>query len=123
MKKALVDVSPKDSIEEGEVEVLSDIICSLEPIEAAVEALCRRDANLISADATLIFTLRKLKKQNTQLSLELFDALKRRIDERRTDTSSILQFLHTNNDSAINDIYLDSSWAEEASDIFNVPSE
>ncbi len=87
-----------------------------------MEALCRRDANLISADATLIFTLKKLKEQGTRLSSELFEALSRRINERRTDVSGVLQFLHANNESALSDSDLDTSLAEEVADIFKVPS-
>lgn len=113
VKKALVDVSPNESIEEREVQLLEDIVLSLEPIEATVEALCRRDANLISADATLSFTLKKLKEQDSSLSLKLFQALSQRIEQRRTDVSGVLQFLHTNGDSALNDSDLDSSWLSE----------
>lgn len=60
IKKSLVDINPKISIEESDFELVSDIVSSLEPIQAAVEALCRRDANLITADATLIFTLKTI---------------------------------------------------------------
>lgn len=122
IKKALIDIDPKTSIDESEVEQISDIVCSLEPIQAAVEALCRRDANLITADATLIFTLKTLREQNTQISMALFQALSQRIQERRTDNSSVLQFLHTNNDSAMNDSDLDTSWAADVTDIFKAPS-
>jgi hypothetical protein len=124
IKKALVDVNPKISLEEWEIELIHDIVCALEPIQIAVEALCRRDSNLITADATLVFTLKTLKEQNTNISLQLFDALIRRIQERRTDVSGVLQYLHTNTLSAINDsdCDLNTSWSEEVSDVFKAPS-
>ena len=43
---------------------------SLKPVKAAVEALCRRDANLLTADAILSFAMAQLQKQNTDLSTE-----------------------------------------------------
>lgn len=122
IKKALVDIKSKDFLEEWEVELLLHIKNALEPIQAAVEALCRRDANLITADATIIFTLKSLKEQGSQLSLSLFEAIKRRIKERRTILSGVLQYLHANSDSAINDSDLDESWSSELGDVFHTPS-
>lgn len=122
IKKALVDINTTTTIEEWEIAHISDIMFSLEPIQAAVEALCRRDANLITADATLIFTLKTLQEQNSEISLALFHALNQRIQERRTETSSVLHFLHTNNDSALNDSDLDTSWASDVAEIFKAPT-
>lgn len=50
IKTALVDIESTLSLEDWEVELLAEIKIVLEPIKAAVEALCRRDANLITAD-------------------------------------------------------------------------
>lgn len=62
IRKALVDVVPTLSFEEWEVTLLSDIVGSLEPIQATVEALCRRDANLITADATIIKNIKRTEQ-------------------------------------------------------------
>lgn len=122
IKKALVDIESKDVFEEWEMDLLLDIKNALEPIQAAVEALCRRDANLITADATIIFVLKSLKEQGSRLSLQLLEAIKRRMKERRTILSSVLQFLHANSDSAINDSDLDAGWSSEVADMFCTPS-
>lgn len=44
---------------------------ALLPLQVAFEALCRRDANLITADTVLLFALQKLEELNTELSLKL----------------------------------------------------
>jgi len=44
-------------------------------LKAAVEALCRKDASLITEDAILSFAMTQLQKQNTDFSRKLFDAL------------------------------------------------
>jgi len=59
---------------------------------AAVESLCRRDATLLSADATFVFMMNKLG--STQLSNDFKVTLSKRIIERRTSFSSLLQYLH-----------------------------
>lgn len=61
----------------------------------AVEALCRADANLIMADALIKLTLNKLLEKRTSIASKLAQSLTHRIKERRTDISSVLQFLQT----------------------------
>ncbi|KAJ6632695.1 hypothetical protein Bhyg_17130, partial [Pseudolycoriella hygida] len=112
IKKALVDIQSAISIEDWEVELIDEIVGSLEPIQAAVEALCRRDSNLITADATIIFTLKSLKERNNRLSTNLLDAINRRIKQRRTILSSVLQ----------NDSDLDASWSLEVAEMYKIPS-
>jgi hypothetical protein len=62
------------------------------PEKLAVEALCRNDATLMSADTTLLFMLNNLG--DTELAVQLEAALVRRINERRTPFSSLLHYLH-----------------------------
>ena len=42
--------------------------------------------------------------------------------ERRTILSGVLQFLHTNRNSAIDDTDLDMSWTQEIDEMFQSPS-
>ncbi|GBP73419.1 hypothetical protein EVAR_21375_1 [Eumeta japonica] len=66
-----------------EEKVINELIISLQPLKLAVEALCRRESTLITADTTLKFVLDKLYSQGTTLSAELAEALRNRIAERR----------------------------------------
>nr|CAI5817489.1 unnamed protein product [Callosobruchus analis] len=61
----------------------------------AVEALCQRDANLITADITLKFLLEQLNSLDNALSKDMSEALKIRILQRRNpDLSGTLRYLH-----------------------------
>lgn len=66
-----------------------------EPVKLAVEALCRRDTNLHTADAILQFMITKLEGQDSTVAAQLAAALTRRIQQRRTNYSGMLKFLHT----------------------------
>lgn len=64
------------------------------PIKLSVEAICRQDASLLTADVAIKFMFECLKENTSTLSEEFQAALKCRIEERRTDLSSLLQYLH-----------------------------
>lgn len=83
--------------------MISDIVDALVPLQVAVEALCRRDANLITCDTVFLFTLRKLKECNSDLSSKLFDSLCKRVRERRNDLSGVLQYLHSGESALTNE--------------------
>lgn len=76
-----------------EFNLLSSIIAALTPVKLTVDALCRKDANLLTADASLTFMLNTLSQQKSTIALELLEALKSRILLRRTELSQILQYL------------------------------
>lgn len=101
--KSLIDNNSTIDLEEWEICRLSDIVNSLECLKITVDALCRRDANLLTADAALEFCLSNLQQQNTSISLELADALSSRIFERRTELSSLLQYLHSGKNTTESD--------------------
>lgn len=92
--KALIDIESEIFFSESEIKLIHDIYKALEPIKVAVEALGKREADLYAADQTLRFMLQKLKEQkNNELSMELYEALKIRISQRRTTLSSIYTYL------------------------------
>ncbi len=123
IRKALVDVGDGLNIEEEELSIVLEIVDALKPVKAAVEALCRRDASLLTADAILSFAMNQLQQQNTGLSVALFDALEKRISERRTHLSGVLKYLHTGSTSNLNNSdEADSSVSSEVLSIFNIPS-
>jgi hypothetical protein len=64
--------------------MIHHLVTTLEPIKLAVEALCRRDATLLSADTTISFMI------NNDLAVQLKEPLSRRMNQRRTKVSSLL---------------------------------
>lgn len=88
IQKALIDISSNVHFSDEEFNLLSSIIAAL-----TVDALCRKDANLLTADASLTFMLDTLSQQKSAIALELLEALKSRILLRRTELSQILQYL------------------------------
>ena len=55
IEKALIDLDQQFSVSQGEYLLLDDILFSLQPMKLAIEALGRRDANLLTADGILKF--------------------------------------------------------------------
>ena len=74
--------------------MLSKILSVLLPIKLTVEAICRQDATLLSAGVAIQFMMKSITGHQFSLSYELKAALKVRILERRTEISSVLQYLH-----------------------------
>lgn len=91
--KALIDIGSDIKFSDLEWSKIKDLIDSLQPFKLAVEALCRRDSTLLTAETTLKFVLEKLLTHDTVLSNELYEALCTRIKERRTVVSGILIYL------------------------------
>ena len=61
----------------------------------AVEALCRRDTNLITAETTIKFLLDDIYKTKSHFHKQILESINQRIvQERYTDASVILQYLH-----------------------------
>lgn len=94
--KALLDLKSNINFTEKEIQDLQNIHHSLDVIKTTVMSLCRRDSNLLTADAALQFMLNKLDHQHNELSERLANSLRKRIKERRTSVSGILQYLHNN---------------------------
>ena len=98
IQKALIDISLPEgeslALSNIELKTVSAIINALLLVKATVEALCRRDANLFTADVAITFMLKKLKDANNVISQKLHSSLVLRMQQRRTDASGILQYLH-----------------------------
>jgi len=94
VRKALIDVKSNIVFTEEDFLQIHDVVCSLEAVKLTVEALCRKDATLLTADAALKFMIQKLRSSTSALAEDLANALEVRIGERRTKLSGILQFLH-----------------------------
>lgn len=111
----LVDINPDLRPTREEFKLILDIGKALKPVQLAVEALCRRDANLVTADAILIFAFNQLYQQESEISKNLFETLKNRIKEKRSELSGVLQYLHSNDQDLFNTI-------PELMPIFDSPS-
>ena len=92
------------------------------PVKATVEALCRRDATLITADIALEFMLNKIKQQQSEIGKQLYAALSHRIKERRTPLSSIVYYLHNAQvtSSKIPDVFVPNTSAQNKKIIINL---
>ena len=55
-----------------EYRTISDLLVLLTPVKATVEALCRRDGTLITADIALEFMLNKIKQQQSEIGKQFF---------------------------------------------------
>ncbi|GBO05139.1 hypothetical protein AVEN_199559-1 [Araneus ventricosus] len=87
--KVLIDIGSDTKFSDLEWSKIKDLIDSLQPFKLAVEALCRRDSTLLTAETTLKFILEKLLTQDAVLSAEFPEALRVRIKERRTSNRNI----------------------------------
>ncbi|GBN93118.1 hypothetical protein AVEN_72881-1 [Araneus ventricosus] len=91
--KALIDIGSGTKFSDLEWSKIKDLIESLQPFKLAVEALCRRDSTLLTAETTLKFILEMLLIQDTMLNAELSEALRVKIKERLTVVTGILIYV------------------------------
>ena len=67
----------------AEFSFVNKLKCALEPMKLAVEALCRKDATLLTAEGIFQFLFLELKKRKSSLAKDLLYALRNRIRQRR----------------------------------------
>lgn len=108
IQKALIDIKMPMQLTDEEFTMIEDLVKTLEPVKLAVEALCRRDTNLITAEAALLFCIRQLSKQSSAIAKAMALALEDRVKERRALHAGVLHYLHNPNTTG--------------SDIFPIPS-
>lgn len=94
IQKALIDLNTSYAFSESEFKLLSETIASLLPIKLTVEALCRKDANLLTASAAINFMIMSLEKMNNNLANELRVSLEFRIKQRYNDLFTVIHYLH-----------------------------
>lgn len=102
IQKAMIDIGEPDSISDADFTTVKEIVGTLEPVKLAVEALCRRDTTLLSADAALKFCIVNLEKQQSELAKVMASSLRDRVKERRS-LAGYLQFLHNPGVSSVPD--------------------
>ena len=84
----------ESAVTDAEFTVIQEMVSCLESLKLVVNALCRRDTNLVSAEAALKFCIVQLQKQRFELAKTLAEVLKNRIKERRGQHSAVMQYLH-----------------------------
>ena len=78
-----------------EYSVLENIVPTLQPMKLAIEALGRRDANLLTADGIFRFIFSQLDSINSNFSLELKARVAKRLKERsQNHLFGVLRYLH-----------------------------
>jgi hypothetical protein len=58
--KSLIGLASSISFNEVELNMIHNLVTTLEPVKLAVEAFCRRDATLLSAETTISFMINNL---------------------------------------------------------------
>ena len=96
VQKTLLDLNSEIKIGDEEFIQISHIVQALGPIKIAVEALCRRDANFITAEATIIFLLDEMQNHlPSEYNNRIIEAITQRsIQERYIEASKIIAYLH-----------------------------
>ena len=79
---------------DGDFTVIQEVVSALEPLQLVVTALCRRDTNLVGAEAALSFCVVQLQKQRSELAKTLAISVKDRVAERRSLHAGVLHYLH-----------------------------
>ncbi len=59
--KTMIDVGSASCVSEGEFEICKQLVEALEPVKLTTLGICQNDANLLSADAAIVFLLNDLK--------------------------------------------------------------
>lgn len=108
IQKALIDLKEPSIVTDADFEKMQDIVSALEPVRILVEALCRRDTTLLSADGAIKFCIDTLQKARSKLAMAVAAALRVRTKERRY-LAGILQYLHNPNATTNDDVFTVSS--------------
>ena len=107
ISKALLDLSIEHGISITEFLFLNELKCALEPIKLAVEALCRKDATLLTAEGVFQFLFVESKRKSS-LAEDLFCAVKNSVQQRRQhEVVNLLHYLQNPNSSNYNEHYAD----------------
>jgi hAT family C-terminal dimerisation region len=110
VNKALEELGATENFSDENTNVLAEVDHVLGPLMLAITELSKENANLITAEGTLLFVFQKLKKVNSPLAIELLKTLEMEIDKRRNkEIISLLLFLHRGNYPKANEFFSYSS--------------
>ena len=83
VEHAMVDLNENFDFTTNDIATIKDIIDALNPIDLAVQKLCRRDATLVNAERVLEICLEALNKLNSDVASQLYEAFIERVTKRR----------------------------------------
>ena len=91
---AMIQLEQEFKFSNEELEKIKELCEALAPIEMAVEYLCAENADLLLAEKVVLFTQKKLKEQDTEISKILLEKFDIRVQERRNhELIHLLQYL------------------------------
>ena len=95
ISKDLLDLSIEHNISTAEFLFLNELKCALEPIKLAVDASCRKDATLLTAEGIFQFFLFfELNKRKSSLVEDLLCSVKNHMQQRRQhDVVNLIRYL------------------------------
>jgi hypothetical protein len=85
-------------VSDADWDVIHNIVAAMEPVKVVVEALCRHETTLLSADAALKLCIDKLISNESDLAKATAAARCVRIKERHC-LAAVMQYLHNSNAS------------------------
>ena len=91
VQKALIDLKLSNEVNQADYAVVSEMVAALQPVTLAVEAICRRDSNIIAAEAAIHFCIVQLRKQSSALAYSLAVSLESRMRQRTGTHAGVLQ--------------------------------
>lgn len=95
ISNALNELDIEVQVEKGDFVRIKELVDVLSPIKATVELLCRRDCNLIKADAAFCALLDHLYSQQTDVAISFYSSLVAELKKRRTMVTDVLKYLHS----------------------------
>ena len=94
---------------------------ALEPVKLALEAMCRQDVTLVTAEGIFLLLIKEMKKQRTTLAKKLLSAVKNRIQQRKNDLINLMRYLQNPNtfsQNNTNDIFDDKPLSSTTKESF-----
>ncbi len=92
---AMIELQMEFDLSPSELAELKKVEAALQPVKCALEALCRRDSNLLKSERIHQFTLGKLDRANTRAAEEIKNALDERVSQRRNESIiNLLEYLN-----------------------------
>jgi BED zinc finger len=101
VQKALIDLNLSNEVTQADFAVINEMVAALQPVALAVEAICRRDVNLIAAEAAIQFCIAELRRQSSELAYRMAASLQQRMHERSAIHSGVLHYLHNRHESSL----------------------
>ena len=84
--KTMIDIGCVSIVSDDDFQMCKHLVEALEPVKLATLGICQNDANLISADAALVFLLNELQNMaNNKFAQNLHTAVIERVRERRNE--------------------------------------